>query len=82
MTFQTQTTYKTIPGPRGLPILGVMPEMVSDMLELFTKTAHEYGGIAQFKLLNSTYFLTSRFLSKVRDEKLMIDNFFDFSLKF
>jgi hypothetical protein len=35
---------KTIPGPRGLPILGVMPEMVSDMLGLFTKTAREYGG--------------------------------------
>ena len=52
-----QTPYKTIPGPRGLPILGVMPEMVSDMLGLFTKMAREFGGIAQFKLLNSTYFL-------------------------
>ena len=57
MTIQTQTPYKTIPGPRGLPLLGVMPEMVSDMLGLFTKTAREFGGIAQFKLLNSTYFL-------------------------
>ncbi|HKY55241.1 MAG TPA: cytochrome P450, partial [Anaerolineales bacterium] len=57
MTTQTQITYKTIPGPRGLPFLGVMPEMVSDMLGLFTKTAREFGGIAQFKLLNSTYFL-------------------------
>jgi cytochrome P450 len=34
-----------------------MPEMVSDMLGLFTKTAREFGGIAQFRLLNSTYFL-------------------------
>lgn len=57
MTLQTQTPHKTIPGPRGLPILGVMPEMVSDMLGLFTKTSREFGGIAQFKLLNSTYFL-------------------------
>ncbi len=57
MTIQTQTPHKTIPGPRGLPILGVMPEMVSDMLGLFTKTSREFGGIAQFKLLNSTYFL-------------------------
>jgi len=57
MAIQTQTSHKTIPGPRGLPILGVMPEMVSDMLGLFTKTAREFGGIAQFKLLNSTYFL-------------------------
>jgi len=52
-----QTSIKPIPGPRGLPILGVMPEMVSDMLGLFTKTAREFGGIAQFRLLNSTYFL-------------------------
>ena len=57
MTIQSQTPSKTIPGPRGLPILGVMPEMVSDMLGLFTKTAREFGGITQFKLLNSTYFL-------------------------
>jgi cytochrome P450 len=34
-----------------------MPEMVRDMLGLFTKTAREFGGLAQFKLLNSTYFL-------------------------
>jgi cytochrome P450 len=57
MTTQSQIAYKKIPGPRGLPILGVMPEMVSDMLGLFTKTSREFGGIAQFKLLNSTYFL-------------------------
>lgn len=54
---QIQPSVKTIPGPRGLPIFGVMPEMIRDMLGLFTKTAREFGGIAQFKLLNSTYFL-------------------------
>jgi len=53
------TASKTIPGPRGLPLLGVMPEMVSDMLGLFTNTAREYGGIAQFKLLNKTYLLVT-----------------------
>ena len=57
MTIQPQAPFKAIPGPRGLPILGVMPEMVSDMLGLFTKTTREFGGIAQFKLLSSTYFL-------------------------
>ena len=36
-----------------------MPEMVSDMLGLFTKTAREYGGIAQFKLLNKSYLLVT-----------------------
>src|SRR5688500_508036 len=50
---------KSIPGPRGLPLLGVMPEMVSDMLGLFTRTAREYGGISQFKLLNATYLLVT-----------------------
>ncbi len=59
MTIQTPPSHKIIPGPRGLPILGVMPEMVSDMLGLFTKTAREFGGIAQFKLLNSKYFLVT-----------------------
>ena len=51
MTLEPGFAIKTIPGPRGLPLLGVMPEMVSDMLGLFTKTARNHGGIAQFKLL-------------------------------
>ena len=55
----THTTLKTIPGPRGYPLLGVMPEMISDMLGLFTNTAREYGGIAQFKLLNKSYLLVT-----------------------
>ena len=32
MALPTDTHPKSIPGPRGLPLLGVMPEMVSDML--------------------------------------------------
>jgi cytochrome P450 len=36
-----------------------MPEMVGDMLGLFTKTARQYGGIAQFKLLNKDYILVT-----------------------
>lgn len=59
MAHPTPAHLKSIPGPRGLPLLGVMPEMVSDMLGLFTKTAREYGGITQFKLLNSTYLLVT-----------------------
>lgn len=55
----TLTTLKTIPGPVGYPLLGVMPEMISDMLGLFTNTAREYGGIAQFKLLNKSYLLVT-----------------------
>ena len=52
-------TRRPIPGPRGLPFLGVMREMVSDMLGLFMNTAGEYGGIAQFKLLNKSYLLVT-----------------------
>src|SRR5688500_19668489 len=59
MTIQTPASHKIIPGPRGLPILGVMPEMVSDMLGLFTRTAREHGGIAQFKLLYKSYLLVT-----------------------
>jgi cytochrome P450 len=37
----------------------MMPEMISDMLGLFTNTAREFGGIAQFKLLNKSYILVT-----------------------
>ena len=53
----TPVDQRPIPGPRGLPFLGMMPEMIGDMLGLFTATAREYGGIAQFKLLNKSYLL-------------------------
>jgi cytochrome P450 len=59
MTLRTPANLKRIPGPRGLPVLGMMPEMVSDMLGLFTNTTREYGGIAQFKLLNKSYLLVT-----------------------
>lgn len=59
MTLTNPSHLKIIPGPRGYPLLGVMPEMLSDMLGLFTNTAREYGGIAQFKLLNKNYLLVT-----------------------
>jgi cytochrome P450 len=59
MATTTAAAQRPIPGPRGRPFLGVMPEMVSDMLGLFTRTAREYGGIAQFQLLNKSYLLVT-----------------------
>ena len=59
MATTTAAAQRPIPGPLGRPFLGVMPEMVSDMLGLFTRTAREYGGIAQFKLLNKSYLLVT-----------------------
>jgi hypothetical protein len=59
MVMITPAKQRPIPGPRGLPLLGMMPEMISDMLGLFTNTAREHGGIAQFKLLNKSYLLVT-----------------------
>ena len=59
MVTTTPAPQRPIPGPRGRPLIGVMPEMVSDMLGLFMNTAKEYGGIAQFKLLNKSYLLVT-----------------------
>ena len=59
MATTPSTVQRMIPGPRGLPFLGVMPEMIGDMLGLFMNTAREYGGIAQFKLLNKSYLLVT-----------------------
>jgi cytochrome P450 len=59
MTTITRNSLKPIPGPPGRPLLGVMPEMVRDMLGLFRTTAQTYGGIARFKLLNKSYLLVT-----------------------
>ncbi|GAB4579824.1 MAG: cytochrome P450 [Anaerolineales bacterium] len=57
MSIVQSASPKPIPGPRGVPILGVVPEMARDMLGLFTTTSRTYGGIAQLKVLNKTYLL-------------------------
>ena len=41
---------KTIPGPRGKPIIGMIPEMMSDMLGMFMDITRDHGDIVQFKL--------------------------------
>jgi cytochrome P450 len=55
----TSTAVREIPGPRGLPFLGMMPQMIGDMLGLFMRTAQDYGGIAQFQLLQKPYILVT-----------------------
>lgn len=54
------TAEKPIPGPKGRPLVGMLPEMIRDMLALFTDLNRQYGGIAQFKLLNKTYILATK----------------------
>jgi cytochrome P450 len=48
-----------IPGPKGKPIIGMLPEMMGDMLGLFMNITREYGGIVQFKLFNKPYLLVT-----------------------
>lgn len=43
---------KTIPGPRGLPVLGVMPELHRDRLRFVSDMAAQYGDLVQYNVLN------------------------------
>ena len=45
---------KSIPGPKGRPVIGMIPEMMGDMLGMFMDITREHGGIAQFKLCGKT----------------------------
>lgn len=50
---------RPIPGPRGKPIIGMIPEMMGDMLGMFMDLSREYGGIVQFKLFSKPYLLVT-----------------------
>ncbi len=43
---------KSIPGPRGLPLLGVMPALRRDRLQFVLDMATQYGDVVKFKVLN------------------------------
>ncbi len=40
------TPTRTLTGPRGVPLLGVLPSMAQDALGFFERTASEHGGVA------------------------------------
>ncbi|HEU0293969.1 MAG TPA: hypothetical protein VFR47_14610 [Anaerolineales bacterium] len=42
-----------IPGPRGKPFIGMIPEMMNDMLGMFMNLAREHRGIVN-KSLNGS----------------------------
>jgi len=50
---------RPIPGPKGKPLIGMIPEMMGDMLGMFMNITHEHGGIVQFKLFNKPYLLVT-----------------------
>ena len=53
------TSSNPIPGPRGKPVIGMIPEMMGDMLGMFMNITREHGGIVQFKLFNKPYVLVT-----------------------
>jgi cytochrome P450 len=57
MTNVPAVVYKPIPGPKGLPLIGVVADMARDMLGLFMDTAREHGGVPQLRVFNKSYLL-------------------------
>lgn len=53
------TFMNPIPGPRGKPFIGMIPEMMGDMLGMFMDMTREYGGVVQFKLFGKPYLLVT-----------------------
>lgn len=45
-------TKKSIPGPRGTPVLGVIPELRRDRLQFVSDMAAQYGDIVKYNVLN------------------------------
>ena len=45
------------PGPRGLPIVGMLPAVRRDPTGTFTRAAQRYGDVVSFKILNRRGFL-------------------------
>jgi cytochrome P450 len=47
------------PGPKGHPILGMLPEFRGDRLGFLVRTARQYGGVARFGLRRRSVFLVT-----------------------
>lgn len=43
---------KTIPGPRGVPVLGIVPQLRRDRLQFVLDMAAEYGALVKYNALN------------------------------
>ena len=46
-------------GPRGLPLLGVLPQFAADPLQFLTRTARRYGDLSYFKIGSSSMLLVT-----------------------
>jgi cytochrome P450 len=47
------------PGPKGHPLLGMLPELRGDRLAFLVRTARQYGGVARFELRRRSVFLVT-----------------------
>src|SRR3954469_20293663 len=49
----------TAPGPKGHPLLGMLPDFRGDRLGFLVRTARDYGGVARFGLRRRSVFLVT-----------------------
>ncbi len=49
MTLPSPTATKVAPGPRGYPLVGILPKMWSNPLDFFLNSAEEYGDVVLLK---------------------------------
>jgi len=47
------------PGPKGHPLLGMLPQFRGDRLGFIVRTARSYGGVARFIVRGRSVFLVS-----------------------
>jgi len=50
------TTVHDAPGPRGVPLAGMMPAMLRDPLGMLERVAREFGPVARYRLATQTVF--------------------------
>jgi cytochrome P450 len=48
------------PGPRGYPLVGVLPLTLRDPLKFLTTTARDYGDVSRFRLAHRVAYLVNR----------------------
>ena len=51
---------KVTPGPRGIPVLGNMPQLAANPAEYLLKLATEYGGMVYFRMIGRDFFLVAQ----------------------
>lgn len=47
------------PGPKGVPVLGVLPQVRQDALQFFLRAAMDYGGVARLEMGSRNFYLIS-----------------------